>query len=122
MENIFATHADTTRSTPSASLQAYGPRPGRSGAGANWILSQISILRATSERRVSGIQWLTDHKIREKANLRQNLRVTREPQEGQHGRLDHREYRDHADWCDGRFPVEATPGGPHCMLAAATGG
>jgi hypothetical protein len=39
-------------------------------------LSQISILGAKSEHRVSGIQWPTDYKILEKANLRQNPCVT----------------------------------------------
>ena len=36
------------------------------------VLSQISILGAKSENQVSEIQWLTELKIPEKANLRQN--------------------------------------------------
>jgi hypothetical protein len=36
------------------------------------VLSQISILGAKSENWVSEIQWLTDPKPLEKANLRQN--------------------------------------------------
>jgi hypothetical protein len=42
------------------------------GLRAILVLSQISILGAKSENRVSAIQWLTDSQTLEKANLRQN--------------------------------------------------
>lgn len=41
------------------------------------------------------------------------VRVTPEPQEVEHDRLDPRDDRDHADRRRGRLQVETTPGGPH---------
>jgi hypothetical protein len=40
------------------------------------VLSQISILGVKPENRVSEIQWLTEAKPLEKANLRQNPNIT----------------------------------------------
>jgi hypothetical protein len=47
-------------------------RRGSARKGDPEVLSQISILGAKSENRVSEIQWLTDSKPLEKANLRQS--------------------------------------------------
>jgi hypothetical protein len=45
---------------------------GALGGALGEVLSQISILEAKSENRVSAIQWLTDSQTLKKANLRQN--------------------------------------------------